>query len=74
MGKGENGDFSETIAASDLKVGRCRQLIEFMNACEHRMSRLSLYHIFSRSCEPNNQLNVCTTSVTEGEVARVKLV
>ena len=24
-------DFSETIAASDLKVGRCRQLIEFMN-------------------------------------------
>ena len=26
------------------------------------------------SCEPNNQLNVCTTSVTEGEVAGVKLV
>ena len=24
--------------------------------------------------EPNNQLNVCTTSVTEGEVAGVKLV
>ena len=24
--------------------------------------------------EPNNQLNVCTASVTEGEVARVKLV
>ena len=23
-------DFSETIAASDLKVGRCRQLIEFI--------------------------------------------
>ena len=22
------------------------------------------------SCEPNNQLNICTTSVTEGEVAR----
>ena len=33
MGKSENSgsvDFSETIAASDLKVGRCRQLIEFM--------------------------------------------
>ena len=30
--------------------------------------------ILSRFCEPNNQLNVCTTSVTEGEVARVKLV
>ena len=26
------------------------------------------------SCEPNNQLNVCTTSVTEGEVGPVKLV
>ena len=26
------------------------------------------------SCEPNNQLNVCTTSVTEGEVAGVKIV
>ena len=24
--------------------------------------------------EPNNQLNNCTTSVTEGEVVRVKLV
>ena len=23
-------DFSETIEACDLKVGRCRQLIEFM--------------------------------------------
>ena len=23
-------NFSETIAACDLKVGRCRQLIEFM--------------------------------------------
>ena len=28
----------------------------------------------SWSCEPNNQLNVYTTSVTEGEVAAVKLV
>ena len=28
-------DFSETIAASDLKVGRCRQLIEFMKVCEN---------------------------------------
>ena len=27
-------DFSETIAACDLKVGRCRQLIEFMKVCE----------------------------------------
>ena len=28
-------DFSETIAASELKVGRCRQLIEFMKLCEY---------------------------------------
>ena len=28
-------DFSETIAANDLKVGRCRQLIEFMKVCEY---------------------------------------
>ena len=25
------------------------------------------------ACEPNNQLNDCTTSVTEGEVARKKI-
>ena len=43
-------DFSETIAASDLKVGRCRQLIEFMKLCEYRRSRSFLYHIFSRFC------------------------
>ena len=28
-------NFSETIAASDLNVGRCRQLIEFMKICEY---------------------------------------
>ena len=28
-------DFSETFAASDLKVGRYRQLIDFMKVCEH---------------------------------------
>ena len=33
--KKEAVDFSETIAASDLKVGRCRQLIEFMKVCEY---------------------------------------
>ena len=35
MGKIEKGDFSETIAACDLKVGRCRQLIEFMKVYEY---------------------------------------
>ena len=28
-------DFSETIAAGDLKVGRCRQLIEFLKEFEY---------------------------------------
>ena len=28
-------DFSETIAACDLQVGRCRQLIEIMKICEY---------------------------------------
>ena len=27
-------DFSESIAASDMKVGRCRQQIEVMKVCE----------------------------------------
>ena len=26
---------SETLAACDLKVGRCRQLIEIMKVCEY---------------------------------------
>ena len=28
-------DFSETVAASDLKVGRSRHLIEFIKVCEY---------------------------------------
>ena len=28
-------DFSETIAAYDLKVGECRQIIEIMKVCEY---------------------------------------
>ena len=28
-------DFSETIVASNLKVGRKRHLIEFMKVCEY---------------------------------------
>ena len=36
MGKSENsGLFSETIAASDLKVSRSRHLIEYMKICEY---------------------------------------
>ena len=32
-------DFSETIEACDLKVGRHRQLIDFMKVCECSRSR-----------------------------------
>ena len=35
MGKMKTVDFSETIAACDLKVGRCRQLIEIMKVYEY---------------------------------------
>ena len=31
-------DFSETIEAFDLKVGRYRQIIDFMKVCEYSMS------------------------------------
>ena len=31
-------DFSETIAACDLKVGRCRQLVDSMKICEYSRS------------------------------------
>ena len=32
-------DFSETIGASDPKVGRSRHLIEYMKVCEYWRSR-----------------------------------
>ena len=35
MGKSETVNFSETIAASDLKVGRNRHLNEFMKVSEY---------------------------------------
>ena len=35
MGKVKKVDFSETVAACDLKVGRCRQLNEIMKVCEY---------------------------------------
>ena len=34
-GKVKKMDFSKTIAACDLKVGRCRQLIEIMKVYEY---------------------------------------
>ena len=35
MGKVKTVDFSETIAACDLKVDRSIQLIEIMKVCEY---------------------------------------
>ena len=32
-------DFSETIVVCDLKIGRCRQLIELMKVCKYYMPR-----------------------------------
>ena len=46
-------DFSETIAASDLKVGRSRHLLEYMKVCEYGRSR-SLLDIGRRSCTYKN--------------------
>ena len=46
-------DFSETIAASDLKVGRSRHLIEYMKVCEYCRSR-SLLDIGLGSCTYKN--------------------
>ena len=37
-------DFPDTIAACDLEVGRCRQLIELMKVFEYSMSRQFLDH------------------------------
>ena len=46
-------DFSETIAASDLKVSRSRHLIEYMKACEYRRSR-SFLDLGPRLCTYKN--------------------
>ena len=46
--------FSETIAACDLKVRRCKQLIEFMKLCEYSRSR-SFFDLGSRSFTYENQ-------------------
>ena len=56
-------DFSETIAACDLKSGRYRQLLALMNVCEHCRSR-SFLHLGPRSCTYEN-LNLLVSETTE---------
>ena len=46
-------DFSETIAASDLKVSRSRHIIKYMNICEYEGSR-SFLDLGPRSCTYKN--------------------
>ena len=46
-------DFSETIAASDLKISRSRHLIEYMKMCEYLRSR-SFLDLGPRSCNYKN--------------------
>ena len=46
-------DFSETVSASDHKVGRSRHLIEVMKTCEYWWSR-SFFDLGPRSCTYKN--------------------
>ena len=46
-------DFIQTIEACDLKVGRYRELIDFMKECEYRRSR-SFLDLGPRSCTYKN--------------------
>ena len=46
-------DFSETIAASDLKICRSTHLIDYMKVCEYKRSR-SFLDLGPRSCTYKN--------------------
>ena len=50
-------DFSETIAASDLKVSRSRHLIEYMKVCEYLRS-MSFLDLGLRSCTYKNSYRI----------------
>ena len=61
-------DFPETIATSDLKVGRCRQLIEFMKVCDLKIKVISLPNIFQVLyflcfTRPRYQMSVYTQNI-----------
>ena len=53
MGKSENSGFSDTIAASDLKVSRSRHLNEFMKVSEYLRPR-SFLDLGPMSCTYKN--------------------
>ena len=55
----------------------CRVLVFASSWLFHLICLLAVrvrWRVGELSCEPNGRLNVCTTSVTEGEVAGVKQV
>ena len=56
MGKVKTVDFSESIAASDLKIGRCRQLFEVMMyvSIEGQCRFLTLVH-----CHLCMEITIC---------------
>ena len=59
----ETVDFLETIEACDLKVGRYRQLNDFMKVCEYWRSR-SFLDLRPRSCTYKNS-NLIFSEITE---------
>ena len=66
IGKCENNfDFSETIAACDLNVGRCGQLIELMKFYKYSMS-MSLLDRGGRSFTYENENESLIFSETTG--------
>ena len=56
-------DFSETIEACDLKVGRYRQLNDVMKVCEYLRSR-SFLDLGPRACMYKNS-NLIFSQTTE---------
>ena len=44
--KGKIMDISETIVVSDVRVGRCSQLNEYVNLYENQRSRSLRFNIF----------------------------
>ena len=51
-------DFVETITVCDLKVGRCRQLIEFMKVYEYSRS-WSFFDLGPIECHLHMKIKTC---------------
>ena len=57
-------DFSETIAASDLKVGSSRHLIDFMKVSEYGRS-MSFLDLGPRSCTCKNENRIFSETTVQ---------